>query len=92
MNILDEPSLENFLSCCWDFAEKAGFATERVRNLAKLAKKAGAVGVAQNMVGEAVHAIVLKENAVDVVEAFKNALPKKSILVSQIDFQGARLV
>jgi pantoate kinase len=91
-DILDEPSLENFLSCCWDFAEKAGFATDRVRNLGKLAKKAGAVGAAQNMVGEAVHAIVLKENAVDVVEAFKNALPKKSILVSQIDFQGARLV
>jgi len=57
-----------------------------------LAKKAGAIGTAQNMVGEAVHAIVLKENAPAVVEAFKKVLPKKSILVSQIDFQGARLV
>ncbi len=90
--ILDEPSLENFLSCCWDFAEKAGFTTNRVRTLVNAAKKASAVGAAQNMVGEAVHAVVLKENASAVAEAFKKILPKKSILVSQIDFQGARLV
>jgi pantoate kinase len=90
--ILGEPSLENFLVCCWDFAEKAGFTTERVRNLVKLAKNAGSVGAAQNMVGEAVHAVVLKENAADVTEAFKKVLPKESILVSPIDFQGARLV
>jgi len=90
--ILDEPSLENFLSCCWNFAEKAGFTTNRVRTLVNAAKKAGAVGAAQNMVGEAAHAIVLKENASAVTEAFKKILPKKSILMSQIDFQGARLV
>lgn len=90
--VLDEPSLENFLSCCWDFAQKAGFTTSRVRTLVNVAKKAGAVGAAQNMVGEAAHAIVLKENAPAVAEAFKKILPKKSILVSQIDFQGARLV
>ena len=60
--ILAEPTLENFLDCCWDFSEKAGLATENVRQLVKLAKKAGAVGAAQNMIGEAVHALVLKEN------------------------------
>ena len=57
------PILENFLDCCWDFSEKAGFATENIRQLVKLAKKAGAVGAAQNMIGEAVHAVVLEENA-----------------------------
>ncbi len=90
--ILDEPSLYNFLECCWNFAEKAGFTTERVRTLVRVAKKAGAVGAAQNMVGEAVHAVVLKENIRDVAEAFKQELPQNNILVSQIDFQGARLV
>ena len=55
--ILAEPSLENFLDCCWDFSKKSGFATENVRQLVKLAKKAGAVGAAQNMIGEAVHAV-----------------------------------
>ena len=62
-SILADPTLENFLEYCWDFSEKAGFATHKTRQLVKLAKKAGAVGAAQNMIGEAVHALVLKENA-----------------------------
>ncbi len=91
-DILAEPTVENFLVCCWNFAQKAGFATEKVRQLVKLAKKAGAVGAAQNMIGEAVHAVVLKENAAEVAEAFKQVLPTQQVILSQIDFQGARLV
>jgi pantoate kinase len=90
--ILAEPTLENFLECCWDFSQKAGLATDNVRQLVKLAKKAGAVGAAQNMIGEAVHALVLKENANEVAEAFKQVLPSEKVIVSKIDFQGARLV
>jgi pantoate kinase len=90
--ILAEPSLENFLASCWDFAQKAGFATESVRRLVQLAEKAGAVGATQNMIGESVHAVVLEENAASVAEAFKQLLPNEKILTSKIDFQGARLV
>jgi pantoate kinase len=90
--ILDEPSVENFMKCCLDFAEKAGFTTPRVRHLLKLAIKAGAVGAAQNMVGEAVHALVLEDKAEDIREAFRQVLPSKKILMARIDFQGARLV
>jgi pantoate kinase len=90
--ILAEPSVENFMACCLDFAKKAGFMTARVKRLVKLAEKAGAVGVAQNMVGEAVHALTLEENAGEIAEAFKQVLPNEKILVAKIDFQGARLV
>jgi pantoate kinase len=90
--ILAEPSLENFLACCWRFALDAGFATDRVKNLVRLAQKAGAVGAAQNMVGEAVHAVVLEENVAAVEEAFKQVLPKQSVFVSKLDSQGVRLV
>jgi pantoate kinase len=90
--ILAEPTLENFLASSWDFAQKAGFATENVRRLVQLAEKAGAVGATQNMIGEAVHAVVLEENAVSVAEAFKQLLPHEKILTAKIDFQGARLV
>jgi pantoate kinase len=90
--ILSEPSIENFLACCWRFAQKSGFATERMKKLVHLAEKAGAVGAAQNMVGEAVHALALEENALSVAEAFKQVLPTKDILVSRLDFQGVRLV
>ena len=44
------------------------------------------------MIGEAVHALVLKENADQVAEAFKQVLPFENVIVSKIDFQGARLV
>jgi pantoate kinase len=90
--ILKEPRLENFLSSCWMFAQKAGFASDGVRELVRLAVKAGAVGATQNMIGEAVHAVVLKENAVSVVEAFKQVLPEKQVLTCKVDFQGARLI
>jgi hypothetical protein len=66
--------------------------TPRVKQLVNLAKKAGAVGTAQNMVGEAAHALTLEENAESITEAFKQVLPTDKILVSKIDFQGARLI
>lgn len=90
--ILDEPSLENFMTCCCDFAMKTGLMTERLRSLAKLALKAGAIGAAQNMVGDAVHALTTLDNAENVVHAFKRVLPQEKILVSRVDLQGARLI
>jgi hypothetical protein len=43
------------------------------------------------MVGEVIHAVTTLENAKRVVEAFKQVLPEDKIIVSEIDFQGARL-
>ncbi|MEJ2271233.1 MAG: hypothetical protein P8X91_01840 [Candidatus Bathyarchaeota archaeon] len=70
-NILSDPSLENFMIQCKTFSLKTGFATERIQKLMGLLEKAGAIGVAQNMLGEAVHALA-KSEAVDAVyNAFK---------------------
>jgi len=91
-NILADPSLENFLARCFEFAEKTGFMTRRLRNLAKLANEAGAIGSAQNMVGEAIHSLTTLDNADRVVQAFMQVLPEEQILVAKIDLQGARLV
>lgn len=90
--ILSNPSLENFMTCCLNFACKTGFITQRLMELVRLAEKAGAVGAAQNMVGEAIHALTTLENAEKVVQAFKQVLPEEKILVAKIDLQGARLV
>jgi pantoate kinase len=91
-SILSKPTLENFLDCCWDFSQKVGFATPKVRQLVSLAKQSGALGAAQNMIGEAVHAVVHEEKASAVAEAFKQVLPSENVLTSRIDFQGARLI
>ena len=66
--------------------------TAGVRQLIRAAEKEGAIGAAQNMVGEAVHALARQEDAENVAEAFKQLLPNKNITVAKIDFQGARLM
>jgi pantoate kinase len=90
--ILADPSLENFLDCCWKFSLNSGFANDNIRALHNAALKAGAVGAAQNMIGEAVHAVCHEENAPSVAEAFKQILPKQQVFTTRIDFQGARLI
>ena len=88
--ILAEPSLQNFLRASKEFAIKTGFATDRVQKLMELSEKAGAIGAAQNMVGEAVHALVTSDNVDSVVQVFKKVLPQESILTANIDLQGVR--
>jgi pantoate kinase len=78
--------------CCLDFAEKTGFMTERLRRLVRLAEKAGAIGTAQNMIGDAIHALTTSENAENVIQAFKQVLPEEKILMAKIDLQGAKLM
>lgn len=90
--ILSDPSLENFLVCCRDFAEETGFMNDKLRRLANLAEQAGAIGTAQNMVGEAIHAVTTSKNAQNVVQAFKQVLTQDQITVTKVDFQGARLL
>ena len=65
---------------------------KRREHLVNLAKKAGAIGAAQNMIGEVVHALVVEKNAAMVTDAFREVLPEQNIFVSKLDFQGARLV
>ena len=90
--ILDNPSLENFFVECKKFALETGFATERIQKLMELSEKAGAIGVAQNMLGEAVHALTTADTLKTVHEAFKKMLPDEKIIIANIDFQGARLI
>ena len=88
--ILADPSLENFMWTCKEFAVGIGLVTSRVRKLIELAEKAGAIGAAQNMMGEAVHALVAVDKVEGVVQAFKKAMSNEKILITKIDFQGAR--
>ncbi|MFQ5999715.1 MAG: pantoate kinase [Candidatus Bathyarchaeia archaeon] len=88
--ILADPSLENFMRACKEFAIGTGLITSRVRKLIELAEKAGAIGAAQNMVGEAVHALVTADKVEDVVQAFKKVMPSEKIIIAKIDLQGAR--
>jgi len=91
-SILAEPSLENFMHSCKEFALKTGLATKRVTKLMTAAERAGAIGAAQNMLGEAVHALVKKDKVKSVVKAFEKVLPPDKIVVAEVSLQGAQLV
>jgi len=92
IRILEEPSLENFMRRSREFAEKTGLVTERVVRLMDASQDAGALGAAQNMLGEAVHALVPRDRLEPVLEAFGKFLPDERIIVSEIENQGVRLV
>ena len=89
--IRSQPTLENFLRSCKCFALDSGLASDRCRELIEAAESAGAVGASQNMIGEAVHAVTTRRNLEAVHEAFLGFLPEEKIIVSDVEFCGARL-
>jgi len=90
--ILADPSLENFMLACKEFAIGTGLVTSRVQKLIELAEKTGAIGATQNMVGEAVHVLVTADKVEGVVQAFKKAISSEKIIIARIDLQGARRI
>ena len=91
-NILKKPDIENFLNNCKSFAFESGLASGRIRKLIKDVENAGAIGATQNMIGEAVHAITTKNSLDDVYEAFKKHISEDKIIISKIDFKGAKIL
>lgn len=90
--ILDDPSLENFMHECKEFAIKTSFTTKQVQKLIKLAEENGAIGATQNMIGEAVHALVTVDKVARVVKAFKQVISDDNIIIAKVDLQGARIL
>jgi len=87
-----EPSLDNFLHASREFAEETGLATKRVMKLMDAAERAGAVGAAQNMLGEAVHALVKRDKVKNVLVAFEKVLSPSKIIAAEVCLSGAHLV
>jgi pantoate kinase len=90
--ILSNPSPANFMATCKNFALQSGLASSRVKDLIIRAEKAGAIGATQNMIGEAVHALTSSKHLDSVKKAFSKDFSEEDILVSPIDFMGARLL
>ena len=86
------PTMENFIRSCKSFALDSGLASNRCRELIEAAESAGAIGASQNMIGEAVHAVTTHRNLEAVHEAFLRFLPEEKIIVSDVEFCGARLL
>jgi pantoate kinase len=90
--ILAKPSLDNFMTSCKKFALETGLATKRVKMLIEACEKVGAIGAAQNMLGEAVHALVKLHNLDAVHKVFQKYLPEEKIIIANIASQGAHII
>jgi pantoate kinase len=86
--IQQEPDPALFLRLCYNFAQRAGFMTPRVKACIEAALAAGAVGASQNQIGEAFHALVERSRVDEVVSALEPLLEGKPVIVSQISRGG----
>ncbi|MDG6914785.1 MAG: hypothetical protein JRM86_04785 [Nitrososphaerota archaeon] len=66
-------SLESLLAAGYEFAQELGFMTHAVRTLVALALEEGAVGASQNMLGNALHAVVREREVARLSSAIRAA-------------------
>ena len=91
-SIRRKPELNTFLSEARQFGETVGFQSPNVARLIEATVSAGAVGAAQNMIGEAVHGVIHSDKANRALVKLRKEFPSASIFVSNLDTRGVRLV
>jgi len=90
--IMADPCVETFMRACRDFALESGLATERT---AKLMEELWSAGIpsAQNMIGEAIHAVVDDREGLErALAILKRHLPEDKIYVANVCWRPATLV
>ncbi|MEN2974707.1 MAG: hypothetical protein ABDH32_03905 [Candidatus Caldarchaeales archaeon] len=83
--ILKRPTVENFLKYSREFAYESGFASNNIEEFFKVFERLPVVGYAQNMLGEAVHALVYDKDLEYVLRELKETFPDKKLIVSEIN-------
>jgi len=86
------PTLSAFLAYSREFGKRAGFETPEIGRLISTMMKAGAIGAAQNMIGEAVHGAALNSKTPKIVREVRKTFPHASVFRCPIDSQGVRLL
>jgi len=87
-----KPELYTFLSEARQFGETVGFQSPNVARLIQATVSAGAIGAAQNMIGEAVHGVIQSDKADRALIKLRKEFPSATIFVSNLDTRGVRLV
>jgi len=86
------PTLAVFLTESRKFGKQAGFETPRITRLISTMISSGAIGAAQNMIGEAVHAVVEDSKTAKVLKGVRLEFPAARVFVSSLEPQGTRLL
>lgn len=91
-SIRRKPELHTFLREARQFGEAVGFQSPNVSRLIKAMISAGAVGAAQNMIGEAVHGVIHSDKVNRALIKLRKEFPSATIFASNLDTRGVRLV
>jgi pantoate kinase len=89
--LLKEPTIANFLNLSRQFAEHLGLITEKTRNALNLADSTSLV-CSMPMFGEAIFTVGKRESFKELFETLHKHDLDGQILVSEIDFEGARVL
>ena len=89
--LIEAPTISNFLKFSRQFAEHVGLITDRVRHVLNATDDAGIV-CSMPMFGESVFTLIEQENVGQLLQIFRNPNSDRRIIVSEIDQEGARLL
>ena len=90
--ILSDLTVENFLSACKQFSLKSGLATSKVIKLMNEISRFNVLGVAQNMIGEGVHAVTDAEETEKIARFLMRRYPRLKIIISEIHKEPAKVI
>jgi len=88
--LIEEPDVTNFMNFSRQFAEHVGLITEKTRRILHAADNANFV-CSMPMFGEAAFTLMKQESLEELLKIFRKHGQDGKIIVSEIDFEGARL-
>jgi pantoate kinase len=89
--IIERPSVSTFMHSSRQFAERTDMITDRIRKVLDIVDKHNII-CSMPMFGETVFTIIEEEYLQQILAIFNTHNSDRRILVSAIDFEGARLV
>lgn len=89
--LVEEPSVTNLMIFSRQFAEQVGLITEKVRKVLDETDSTGFI-CSMPMFGETVFTLVERESLEELLKIFRKYGSDGQIIVSEIDFEGARLL
>jgi pantoate kinase len=89
--LIEEPNVKNLINSSRQFAEHVGLMTERIRRTLRATDNANFI-CSMPMFGEAAFTLIKQECLEELLQIFRKYNQDGKIIVSKIDFEGARLL
>jgi pantoate kinase len=89
---LRDPTLEELAAAGEWFSDHLGLSNNKVKKLIKVAKSAGASHASQNMIGQAIHALVDEDGVGRVADALRSTYAKPRVDVFEVGLVKATLL